>query len=63
MAKTNTTDIVLKYEGQEFHVPEGFSVEEYRQSLIAVRPELATAQMFKDGPGVYTLKSGYKQKS
>jgi len=57
-----TTDIVLKYDGRTFHVPEGFTAEEYRQSLIAVYPELATAQMFKDGPGAYTLKSGFKQK-
>lgn len=56
------TDIVVKFEGKEYHVPVGFTAEEFVDSLAATNPKAATAKLIKDGEGVYTLKPEYKDK-
>lgn len=61
MAKA--TDISIEYKGKKHYVPEGFTVEEYRQSMISVFPEVATATLFKNKEGEYVLKGDFKQKA
>ena len=56
------TDMVIKYKKKEYHVPEGFTVEEYKESLVIIFPEAANAQLIKDSEGVYTLKPMYADK-
>ena len=55
-----TSDIILVYKGKEYPVPEGFTAEEYKDSLAAAHPEVANAALIKDGEenGVtrYTVK-------
>jgi sulfur carrier protein ThiS len=56
------TDTTIKFEGRTYDVPVGFTVEEFVDSLAATNPKAATAKLIKDGEGVYTLKSEYKEK-
>lgn len=56
------TDMVVKFEGKEYHVPVGFTAEEFADSLAATNPKAATAKLIKDGNGVYTLKLKYESK-
>lgn len=56
------TDMTVKFDGREYHVPVGFTAEEFVDSLAATNPKAATAKLIKDGPGAYTLKPEYKEK-
>lgn len=56
------SDIIIKFEGREYNVTPGFTVEEYVDSLAATNPKAATAKLIKDSEGVYTLKPEYKEK-
>ncbi|MCK9172378.1 MAG: hypothetical protein M0O99_02700 [Desulfuromonas thiophila] len=57
-----TTDLLIKFKNKEYPVPEGFTVEEYQQSLASIFPEAANAKLIKDSEGVYTLKPVYAEK-
>jgi len=56
------TNIVIKFKNKEYFVPEGFTVEEYQESLASIYPEAANAILNKDAEGVYTLKPVYAEK-
>jgi hypothetical protein len=56
------TDMIVKFEGREYNVPAGFTVEEFVDSLATTNPKAATAKLIKDGDGVYTLKPQFKDK-
>lgn len=56
------TDITIKFEGREYHVPVGFTAEDFVDSLAATNPKAATAKLIKDGEGRYTLKPQYQDK-
>lgn len=59
---TQQTDITVKFEGREYHVPVGFTAEEFVDSLAATNPKAATAKLIKDGEGRYSLKPTYQDK-
>lgn len=56
------TDIIVTFEKKEYHVPVGFTVEEFVDSLATTNPKAATAKLIKDGDGKYTLKPVYQDK-
>lgn len=55
------TDIVVKFEGREYHVPVGFTAEEFADSLASSNPKAVGAKLIKDGDGRYTLKPTYRE--
>lgn len=55
------TDMTVTYNKKTYNVPEGFTVEEFVQSLAAINPKAASAKLIKDGEGKYTLKDTYFQ--
>lgn len=63
MPTNTTTDMKILYKSKEYPVPAGFTVEEYKESLISVFPEAANADLIKDKEGVYTLKPRYGEKA
>lgn len=56
------TDLAITYKGKEYFVPEGFTVEEYKESLVAAFPEAANATLIKDSDTRFTLKPMYAEK-
>lgn len=52
-----TTDIKIEYKEQEFFVPEGFTKEEYMQSLSIRFPELASSKLEQNDDGSFTAKA------
>ncbi|MFA5652729.1 MAG: hypothetical protein WDA72_01300 [Desulfomonilia bacterium] len=56
------TDIVIKFKGKQYPVTVGFTVEEYKDSLVSIFPEAGNAQLIKEAEGVYTLKPMYAEK-
>ena len=60
------TDLVIQYKGKQYTVPEGFTVEEYKESLVSVFPEAANSKLIKDGEQggktLFTLKPMYAEK-
>lgn len=65
MAEPNT-DIVINYKGRQYTVPEGFTAQEYVESLASVHPEVVNSKLIKDGDKdgqmQYTLKALYAEK-
>ena len=56
------TDITVKFENREYHVPAGFTVDEFVDSLATTNPKAATAKLIKDSDGAYTLKPQFRDK-
>lgn len=60
------TDITITYKGKTYEVPEGFTAEEYVESLAAIHPEVANSNLIcdgeEDGKTRYTLKALYGEK-
>lgn len=56
------TDMKITFKEKVYDVPEGFTVEEFRDSLVTQFPEAATADLIDDGKGMWTLKTTFKQK-
>ena len=57
-----TTDLTVKFEGREYNVPAGFTVDEFVDSLSTTNPKAATAKLINDGDGGYTLKPQFQDK-
>ena len=57
------TDIAIKFKQREFHVPVGFTAEEYVESLAVSYPQdAANAKLIEESEGVYVLKPLYHEK-
>jgi len=60
MTATATTDMVVTFRGKDYSVPEGMTLDDYVDSLRAVLPGAANAQLIddgtKDGVARHTLK-------
>ncbi|AJF08292.1 hypothetical protein [Geoalkalibacter subterraneus] len=60
---TQNTDMVIKFKSKQFHVPEGFTAEEYVESLAMIYPqEAANAKLIEESDGVFVLKPLYHEK-
>lgn len=55
------TDIIIKFQGRDYHVPVGFTAEDFVDSLASTNPKAVGAKLIKDGEGRYTLKPTYQE--
>lgn len=56
------TDMQITFKDKVYVVPEGFTVEQMKDSLASQFPEAETATLIDDGDGKWTLKTTFKQK-
>ncbi len=57
------TDMTIAFKGREYSVTQGFTPEEFVESLASQYPEAATAMLIEDEPGKkWTLKEKFADK-